>query len=147
MRPISRFSLRDVPNVGTRSEVWLDGRPTGRAVQGCVLEAQFELDHCYLLMTTEGHPYEEALHLTLIGRDRELLEERTLAIPYRPGVLRNVDIVSDARVEFSFFGEERWRLTIHERPRRLLGLRRPLPGRTLRDLLAKHHIELRLVDS
>lgn len=145
MRAISRFSLHEIPGPGARSEVRLDGRPTGHTAPGCVLEAQFELDRGYLLLTTEGSPFEEALHVTLVDRHLHPLDERTLAIPYKPGVLRDVAVVSDTRIEFSFFGDERWRLTVQDRPRLLPGLRRRHPGQGLRDLFTRHRLDLEIV--
>jgi hypothetical protein len=63
--------------------------------------------------------------------------------PYAPGTLRDVSLMADDKIEFSFFGGDRWRLTILQPPRRVMDtttialVRRP-PTR----LLSKHYLRV-----
>jgi hypothetical protein len=143
MRAISHFAIGVVPP-GTAegrslSGLLFDGRPVGTAIRGSVLEAQFALDHGYLLLSTEDTPYEESLWITLLDRRFGIRDQMMLCAPYSPGILRGARIVADDLLEFSFFGEDRWRLKIGEAPMPRLralwtwaaGMHRLSPGRHL----------------
>jgi hypothetical protein len=117
MRKIAQFEIRPVPAAaGDRSagRLVFDGRPVGTVVRGACLDAQFALDSGYLLMTTEDIPYEEMLWISLLGSDFDLRDVLELGAPYAPGILRGVQVIADDGLEFSFFGNDRWRLTISD---------------------------------
>lgn len=120
MTPTTKIALSPKPGEPPRSEVLWDGRPTGCLIHGRALEGAFEVGGFALVLATEGTPYEEALFVSLLGpKGAALVEERTLAIPYQPGVVRDVRVVSERALELSFFGSERSRITVHERARAL----------------------------
>ena len=108
-------------------------------MRGLVLEAQLALDGGFLVLTTDDSPFEEALHLTLLDAHLAVEDERTLSVPYRPGAVTDLRVVSAEAVELSFFGKDRWRVTVHRQARRRL---RAHPGAGLGDRLAKHRLEL-----
>lgn len=120
MTPTTKIALSPKPGEPPRSEVLWDGRATGCLIHGRALEGAFDVGGFALVLATEDTPYEEALSVSLLGGGGEsLIEERTLAIPYQPGVVSDVRVVSERALELSFFGSERFRITVHERARPL----------------------------
>jgi hypothetical protein len=85
-------------------------------VEGVTLEAQFLCSRGYLVITSDDNPYEEILHFYLLNEPGQVLDELSLGQMYHPGILRNVVPHADDRLDFSFFGSERWRLAILDRP-------------------------------
>lgn len=135
LTPEDRFSLRPLPAPSSgrvESELLEQGRTTGIRVQGAVLEGAYSVGNDVLLMATEGTPFEEALHITLLAPDLTVRDSLLVAAPYAPGLLRDVEIVSDNTLSFAFFeGQERLRLTVLDSPTRQAsggppGARRPL---------------------
>lgn len=86
------------------------------AVDGVSLEAQFQCSSGYLVITSDDIPYEEGLHFYLLGGGGEVLDELSLGQINHSGILRNVVPHADDRLEFSFFGSERWHLTVLDKP-------------------------------
>lgn len=102
-----------------RSELLMNGRATGISLPGVVLEAQFQCGDSYLVFTTENIPYEEALHITLLGPDLRTLDHVELSHQFASGALTDVQIGGETQVRFSFFGGDLWELTVLGAPRRL----------------------------
>ena len=135
MSPTERFSLRPLPTASSgrvESDLLDHGSSTGVKLEGAVLEGAYTVGGDILLLTSEGTPFEEALHVTLLAPDLTLRDAVTVAAPYAPGVLRDVKVVSDRTIAFAFFGgAERLRVTVLESPARHAaagppGARRPL---------------------
>lgn len=121
MEKISDFSLEPAGRVGDRRErgrsrLLFRGRPTGLVWDGVDLEAQFGCDAGYLLFITDDTPYEERLHIKLLDRRLNLLDALDVGHINTSAVLKDVRPVSPDRVEFSFFGEDRWVLTVLRSP-------------------------------
>ena len=84
---------------------------------GAVLEAGFSAGDKWLLFITEDIAYEEALHVLLLDAGLNMLDALELSAPYAAGMLRNVSIVSNNRIRFSFFSkDETWCLHVKEKP-------------------------------
>ena len=122
MTPVHSFSLAQLPAVegeAARANLMLDGRPTGVSVPGIVLEAQYRCGEGYLLLTTENVPYEEAVHVLLLGPQFSVLDHVELAHPFAPGILSDLRPTGEGQLRFSFFGGDLWELTVRGTPRRL----------------------------
>lgn len=116
VKPVDGFSVVPVEGDMPRSELLWEGQPTSVRVDGVTLEEQVHLPAGYLLFLTEDSPFEEGLHIYLLDRERRLVDGLELAGPYASGILRDVVREGDAAVSFSFFGADRWRLDVHDRP-------------------------------
>lgn len=76
-----------------------DGQYVAR-LPGIVLEKAFRLkDGTLLVVTTEDCPFEEGFHLSLIKPDGSLLETTHRAIPYNPGIIKNLRAISDDAIK------------------------------------------------
>ncbi len=127
MRESQRFSLaRGASEESHSSELLRDGRACGSRVEGTDLEAEFQLElpegRAHLLFVTHDTPHEEILHLYLVAEDGRILEHRELGGAYAPGVLKEVEIVSNRELRFHFQG--RHQLRVRERPKGVLRRRR-----------------------
>jgi hypothetical protein len=144
--PISEFSLESLhegsSDSGQQSRLHFGRQPVTTAVSGTVLEAQYRCGDCYLLLLTEDTPYEEALHVYLVNPEFEILDVVELGIPYKLGLLTDVRVAGDRRLQFSFFGNDLWQLTVLEDPRRSPPLLKSPARRPWPRLLAKKHLEL-----
>lgn len=85
-------------------------------VQGRILEAQFRCSLGYLVILSDGNPYEEMIHFYLLNDSGEILDGLSLGQIYHSGILRDL-VSSENQLEFSFFGKERWQLRVMDRPR------------------------------
>jgi len=117
MVPITDFTLQPPPDQAPsrRSRLFYRGQAVAD-LDGRSLEFQFQCGPDYLLLLTEDNPYEETLHVYLLGPDLKLLDRLDLENPYSSGILADVQAVSERRLEFSFFGNDRWRLTVLPSP-------------------------------
>jgi hypothetical protein len=133
MHAITDFSLTPLASSGNarpdRSQLRFEGRTIFGNLSGVVLEAQFQIDGDYLLLITEGSPFEEGLHIYLLSSGFDLLDEAELSAPYNPGIVTDLAVAGSRQLDFTFIGENRWRLTVdrkaHHSPADRY-LRRPL---------------------
>lgn len=113
MRKISRYSLT-LPKTSTqRAELVCGRRRSGLKVDGLVLEEQFELaDGRCLVWLTDDAPYDEGLHVYLIGDDDSPADAVEASSDFTAGILSISDTGSDW-VEFGFFlNDIRYRLEV-----------------------------------
>ncbi|HYO53310.1 hypothetical protein [Archangium sp.] len=97
----------------------------------------------YLLLTTQGSPFEETLHLCLLNETLSLLDEQHLGQAYTPGLLRDVTRLSEWQFQFSFPGDERWTLTVLQHPKhQWKSLWQAQPERKLRRLISRRYLLL-----
>jgi hypothetical protein len=143
MEAIQLFALRPDPSHAGDSRLLAGGQDVG-AVEGIVLEAQFRCRPGSLVVTSDGSPFEERLHLYLLDHAHERLDDVSLGRMYHAGMLRDVVTQPDRDVlTFGFFGGDRWRLTIAETPR-WSGLSRPFSAvRRSRPWPGQRYLELR----
>jgi len=107
---IDRFRI--VPLSATESRLLFDGIETKAILNGLALEAQFACDHGFLLWLTYDCPFEELLRIYLVSSEFELLDQDQLGCIYTAGILMNLTITGPDSLEFSFYGGDRWTLTI-----------------------------------
>ncbi len=144
MKIIQDFLLEPLSEKQLRSHLTLKNGPT-LEVEGRVLETQFQCSQGYLVITSDGNPYEEMLHLYLLNDKCEVLDGVSLGQIYHSGSIRDVTVCGDDCLEFSFFGTERWRLHILNIPEIRL-LPRPLASvRYLKGWLHSHYLRLKKV--
>ncbi|HLL00686.1 MAG TPA: hypothetical protein VK539_08880 [Myxococcaceae bacterium] len=151
MTPLQQFSLAPVPLAPEDSDATVEllsgGRATGRFLAGKALERQFQAGNAYLLLVTQDVPHEETLFIYLLDRSWKLLDMYELGAAYVPGLLQHVQVVSDRQLEFSFFGNERWRLTVLDTPvRRWRDVFRSPLIRPWERLLSPRYLELRRLE-
>jgi len=114
MQAITKFRLEPLDG-GERSRL-LSAEGSGVEVDGVSLELQFQCSRGDLVITSDDVPHEEMLHFYFLSDAGKILDELSLGQMYTPGILRNVVAHPDDRLDFSFFGTERWSLTILEKP-------------------------------
>lgn len=92
-------------------------------VDGALLEAQFELDDgSRLIWVTDDSPYDEGLHIYLLGPDDTASDSLQAGADFTAGILRFAQI-GDSSVDFEFFKNSvLYRLEIERSPRRRLWL-------------------------
>lgn len=83
-------------------------------VAGEILEGAWAVGEAVLLATTDDIPQEDSLHLSLLEPDGAV-EAVTLGAAYTTGSFEALDSPG-ARLDFAFFGDTRWSLTVLERP-------------------------------
>ena len=98
--------------VPTKSEILLDGRPTGRQIAGAILEAAIEWNGHYLLFMTEDCPFEDGLLIYMLDSELKLLDRATLAVIYGTGWLTSLKLLEPDMVQFTFFSEITWILQL-----------------------------------
>lgn len=86
-------------------------------VPGKVLEAQYRVGENFLVLVTEGNPFEEALYIYYFSNSLQLMDSLELSAMYAEGMLRNVSVSDSGEIEFSFFdNNEQWILKVFSNP-------------------------------
>lgn len=86
---------------------------------GAVHEATVEHEGHYLVFSTHNCPFEEELSIQLFGPEGQELERVNLYEQYAGGLFTLKEI-SDSGIEFTFWSEDRLRLTYHDKPKRVI---------------------------
>lgn len=103
MTPDSRYSLDDQEHPSGRRLLHDRGHPLATTVDGAAIEAQFATADGYSLLFLSGSsPYEEGLHIYLVGPDGELIDSIEGGIAYAGGILEMHEITGSS-AEFTFF--------------------------------------------
>jgi len=120
MESITEFELLPQQEKDGRlfSKVLFAGKLIPYEISGICLAAQYRCSMGFLLITDEDTPYEEGLHITLLSRELGVLDTVELSHSYTPGSIRNLRIVDENVLEFTFFGGDNWRLTVLSSPQR-----------------------------
>lgn len=133
MRKTEHFRLAPLSADSSDAQLLRDGRACASRIEGRVLEAEFEVAvdgrELSLLFVTAGTPYEEILHIYLTDVGGRVLEHEHLGGPYAPGLLANIEVISDRELRFEFQGPRR--VLVRDKPAGLLRRRRlqVSPGR------------------
>jgi hypothetical protein len=109
-----RFATAD--DAQPMGEILHHGLALGVIVEGAVLEAAVDVPlQCgqgLLLFLTDDVPFEEMLRVTLIGPDRQVLDQVELGGPYTTGSLRDLRVLSAHTMRFNFIGDTDWTLQV-----------------------------------
>src|ERR1700678_3874667 len=105
MEAVNKFRIEPLPGEVPRSYLIFNENSTLK-VEGQIIEAQFLCAKGYLVITSDGSPFEEMIHFYLLDGEGRFLDEVSLGQIYHSGTLRDIDLRFDSRLEFSFFGKE-----------------------------------------
>jgi hypothetical protein len=92
-------------------------RDIGLTLEGAILENQFECNVGYILFLTHDCPFEEGLSIYLLGHQYDILDRYELSGPYSTGWIHGVVIREPDSVDFSFYGDDQWELTMLPGPK------------------------------
>jgi hypothetical protein len=132
IEPVTAFGLErhDGPYSSwpDKTRLFFEDRDTGRTLTGYVLEAQFRVDDCYLLVTSDDCPFEEFTRFYLLDERFGILSHTCQGWLYASWMLKSISPEAARSFRVDFHGDEGWRLTVRERRwwrfGRLLSLRR-----------------------
>ena len=99
LRIIAPSTSEQVPS----SELMIFGRPTGKILDGAVLEAALVWGDLLLLCMTDDVSYEEGLRIVLLDRDLNTLDSALIVAMYSTGVFSDLDLTEADTVRFRFF--------------------------------------------
>jgi hypothetical protein len=137
--PIARFDVDG--GEGSTSSLRFDAVALPLAPDGRVIEAQFSVHDRFLVVLSDDVPYEERLVFQLFDASPQLIDTLEFGGPYTPGLFRVVNTTDTPSVVFTFEGDTRYELRIHDEPRRWLS---SLPGvRRRGGPFRPHHLELK----
>lgn len=116
--PPSEFSLQLVgshlSDEKPKSEIVLDDRPTGKTLDGAILEAALRWKGLILVFVSDAVLYEDTLHIYLLDRSLQALDQASMYGLYSTGTFSLLDIVPPDTVRFVFFGDVVWGLKISD---------------------------------
>jgi hypothetical protein len=113
---ISFFTSRRLEGEEARSELLLENRPTGVIVKGAYLEKQYQAQSGFVIFMSVS-PFEDILKIYFLSPDLLILDGFELGFIYTDGSLADVEVMNSRVIHFSFFGPDRWELTILDRSR------------------------------
>jgi hypothetical protein len=112
MRITTSLALARLPqpndDEAPRSELLVDGQPTGRLLNGAVLEAAVQWHDQHLLFITDDIPYEEALRIVLVDASLRVLDAAELGAAYSTGSFSDLSLLPPDTVTFRFMGDTDW---------------------------------------
>jgi hypothetical protein len=112
MRITHRLSMARLPQQADgeepRSELLVDGQPSGRVLPGAVLEAAVQWRGQHLLFITDDVPYEEALRIVLIDASLHTVDAAELGAAYSTGSFTDLALLPPDTVSFRFIGDTTW---------------------------------------
>ncbi len=116
IKEIKEFIVKkEIKTPNATPNILLENTRTKNQVQvfGKILELQYRIGNDFLLITTEGNPLEEALHIYLFDHDLKPIDSLSLSSIYAMGIIRNILIDAHDTIHFSFFEhDDRWSLKI-----------------------------------
>lgn len=127
---------------GPFCEVLWNSAPTGQLVEGAILEAAAEWQGLRLLFTTDDCPFEDFLHIHLLGNGLRLLDSATLGGMYSTGSFSVLESLEPDMLRFRFIGNTDWSVQLLSKP----SFRLPLisePAGVARALGFKRHFIVR----
>ena len=146
MERIGQFALQRIDD----EKAWLERVESGERwrVPGIILEDQFQLDDGRLLViASDNCPYEEALHLLLLMPGSDDYERVDLEMENTPGIYKPTKVTAGNSLNFRFFSEEEFQVTISEKRSRDLSRVLSHSGIRYRSPLQKKHLNVRHIKS
>lgn len=125
MNIIEKFTLELLPTKEgepEKSKLFYEDEETGVTLDGFVLDAQYAHKDKYVLFVTYDSPFAEHLHIYLLDGRFQKIDEWQIGQYWGQAVehVHNLQIVSDNKLQFSFFNDELWLLTVAEEPQFVL---------------------------
>lgn len=93
-------------------EVMLQGVSTGRILQAGVLCAALEAPGGYLLLTTDGELFEDALTITLMSPVGQILDKASIGHCYTAGTFEDARLEEGNSVGFRYLDDCRWHVRV-----------------------------------
>lgn len=95
-----------------QSEIVIRGEPTGKLIDGAILEAAVSWGHCYLAFVTDDIPQEDTLRIYLFDSRLKLIDSASLGAIYSTGSFSNLEISPPNTLCFTFIGDTTWALVL-----------------------------------
>lgn len=142
MKAVTRYSIAGVNAERHKAQLALNGAPLPQWLDGVLLEAQLDNDGETLLWMTEDSPYEEGLHIYLMGPTGTVIDAMEAGAPFAPGILK-IKETGGRSVDFELFQTGAlYRLQVED----TLGLRWPAPsGFKYKHPFAKHRLVVKVL--
>lgn len=99
------------------SEILINNVPTGKRVEGVVLEVAVEWGSFCLLFLTDDIPNEEMLRVLLLDHNLEPVDSAVIGNPYSTGFFSLLELREPDTVRFRFMGGAPWRIQLLSRKR------------------------------
>ena len=110
---LSLQAMNGADGIAPRSELLLEGNPTGKSVAGSLLEAAFKTDRGELLLfTTDDTPFEELLNIQLLDAQLDPLDAAVLGSAYSTGSFEFLQTEGPSALLFRFIGDTDWTVDI-----------------------------------
>lgn len=124
IKETEEFKVRDIiEKPDTTPKILLENTQSKKQVEvlGKILEAQYRIGDNFLVLVTEGNPFEEALYIYYFNNELRILDSLELSAMYAEGMLRRVSVADSDTIQFSFFGnDEQWMLKILPNPKYII---------------------------
>lgn len=135
IKEIKEFKVRDIKQKSdTTPKILIENTRSKKQVEvlGKILEAQYRIGDNFLLLVTEGNPFEEALYIYYFNSSLQIIDSLELSAMYAEGMFRNLSVADSDTIHFSFFGnDEQWILKILSSPKFIIrGNKYPVKGRS-----------------
>lgn len=112
----SEFSLKLIrpltDQTMPQSEIVIRGEPTGKLIDGAILEATVGWDGCYLAFATDDIPHEDTLRIYLFDSRLKLIDSATLGGMYSTGSFGHLELSPPNMLSFAFIGDTTWVLEL-----------------------------------
>lgn len=123
MQEINNFTLqpliagKDESDV-THSRLLFGNKLTDLELEGISLDAQYQYENKYLLFVSHNSPFADTLHIYLLDESFSKVDEWAISSLSESEwyMLRNLEVTDENKLQFSFFGDDSWVLTVLEKP-------------------------------
>lgn len=121
LKQINEFQVVDTIEESDKTpKVVLENKNLKKKIQvlGQVLERQYRVGERFLVLLTEGNPFEEALYIYFFSKNLQVIDALELSAMYSEGILNNVSVSNSDEIRFSFFyRDDQWALKIFSCPK------------------------------
>tara|TARA_B110000879_G_C11109107_1_gene486614 strand:+ start:968 stop:1453 length:486 start_codon:yes stop_codon:yes gene_type:complete len=124
----------------THGELTLNKKRLGVILQGCVIEAQYQIEDHFLIITAQSDPYQEEVNIyyftdDFILKDHLKMQNCVLITAYE--ALEKIKIMGDRILSFEFLTVKPWKLKVFLKPKPYLFVWHPInvfrPGKSYFD--------------
>jgi hypothetical protein len=116
MELISRFSFEKYDGAYDKrpllSRLLVDGQNVDKKIRGFIIEAQYQCDDGYLVITSMDCPFEESSHFSLLDLEFNVVATANLAVPYHSFLIHNHWAISRNAIWLHYYDELFYSATI-----------------------------------
>jgi len=104
IREINNFSLEQNISEPDLESAYLhyDGRPTGKILDGCNIEKQYQTNNNYIIITSYGWACEECNYVTLLDNEYNTVDKKHIGVSYCSMCLKDSNVISDNELMLVF---------------------------------------------